>query len=289
MDPQKFLGREIGSATIIDELEEGAMSMVFLAFQKKLRRRVAVKILPKSKDISEDTKEMFNLEAIVVAGFSHPNIVPIFEIGETDDCFFQVIQIVNGSNLNSIIKNHLKNPLPHKRIMPIADSITLTLGTLAGLAYAHDQDVIHQDIKPDNILIEENSNRPMIADFGIAKTAQSKKQTDYVVGSPLYIAPERLKDQNVDCRSDIYSVGLVLYTMAAGVLPLSKREVMAVLKIKMKDPSLMFSKSPSKASPVIDNQLESIILKAISANPDDRYQDCREFINVLKEYRRDLE
>ncbi len=265
------------------------MSLVFLAFQKMLRRRVAVKILPKTKEISEDTRKMFNLEAIVVAGFSHPNIVPIFEIGETDDCFFQVMQIVNGSNLDLIVTNHLKNPLPHKRIMPIKNIIALTLGILDGLAYAHSEGVIHQDIKPGNILIEEKTNRPLIADFGIAKTAQSKKPTDYIVGSPLYMAPERLKYQNVDRRSDIYSVGLVLYTMAAGVLPLSDRDVMVVLKMKINNPSSMFSKRPSEASPVIDNRFESIILKAISGNPDDRYQDCEEFTNALKEYRRDLE
>lgn len=262
--------------------------MVFLAFQKMLRRRVAVKILPKTEDLSEDTRKMFNLEAIVVAGFSHPNIIPIFEIGETNDCFFQVMQIINGSNLNSIVTNHLKNPLPHKRIMPIKDGITLTLGILDGLAYAHSEDVIHQDIKPDNILVEEKTNRPMIADFGIAKTAQSQKPADHIIGSPLYMAPERLKDQNVDFRSDIYSVGLVLYTMAAGVLPLTEHDVMAVLKMKMNDPSSIFSKPPSEASPVIDNRFESIILKAISADPDDRYQDCVEFMNALKEYRRNL-
>ncbi len=264
------------------------MSMVFLAFQKTLRRRVAVKILPKSKSISDDARKMFNNEAIIVAGFSHPNIVPIFEIGETDDCFFQVIQIVVGNNLNTIIKNHLKNPLPQRRIMPVYDSITLTLSILDGLAYAHSQDVIHQDIKPDNILIEEKTNRPLIADFGIAKTPQSVKLTDYIVGSPLYMAPERLKDENVDFRSDIYSVGLVLYTMAAGVLPLAKRDVMVVLKMKMNNPSSIFSKPPSNASPVIDKPLESIILKAIAANPEDRYHDCDAFMNELKEYRRSL-
>ncbi len=263
--------------------------MVFLGFQRKLRRRVAVKILPKTAEISDDDGRMFHDEAIVVAGFSHPNIVPVFEMGETEDCFYQIMQIVNGSNLETVIENQRKNPLPYKRSVPIRKSIALTLGVLDGLAYAHTREVVHLDMKPGNILIEEHSNRPLITDFGIAKTAQSKKTSRYIVGSPLYLAPERLNRQHVDCRADIYSVGLVLYELAAGTLPLATREATEVLRRKVNDPSSLFCMPPAEASPQIDTLLERIILKAISAEPDLRYRDCREFMHALKEYRRTLE
>jgi serine/threonine-protein kinase len=235
--------------------------------------------------MNETTRELFTQEAEMVAVLSHPNIVPIFEMGEADDCYYQVIQLVKGEDLDSIIKRKAKNPLPGQRTLAPDECISIICQVLDGLGYAHDEGVVHQDIKPPNVLIEQRSRRPLIADFGIAKTAQSEiREEGTIVGSPLYMAPEHVASQTTDARSDIYSVGIMLYQMLAGDLPIIDREPMALLIRKIEAPDTLFSCSPSRATKAIDHALERIILRAIAANPDDRYESCALFNRELSEY-----
>jgi serine/threonine-protein kinase len=157
---------------------------------------------------------------------------------------------------------------------------------LDALAYAHEEGVVHQDIKPGNILIEERTGRPFLADFGIARSAMNAvgDESSMIMGTPLYIAPEQISEEPGDPRSDIYSAGTVLYEAIAGKLPFQKTTVEALLSLKMNDPAALFTMSPSQFCPAIDLSLEQIIMRAIAPRKEDRYPTCRAFHDALSAY-----
>jgi serine/threonine-protein kinase len=286
-DLSRFIGRELGSVTIVKELGRGAMGAVFVAIQRTLKRKVAVKILPKGSGMKGISSEQFRHEAESVAVLSHPNILPIFEMGEEEDCRYQIIQLVEGNDLETILNNRARNPVPSQRTMPVAECIDIVVQVLDGLEHAHRENVVHQDIKPSNILIEAASKRPLIADFGIAKSLEGEITEDGIVyGSPLYMAPERLSGGSSDHRVDIYAVGIMLYKMITGRLPLTESNMMKLLFRKKDGYGAVFTCLPSAASPRIDRSLERILLRAIATNPDERYQFCRVLSQDLQKYRR---
>lgn len=277
-DYNKLIGRELGNVTILKELGHGNRGFVYTGFQKSLKRQVGIKILPKLDSTSQKQREQFREEAEIVAGLSHANIIPIFEMGEDDEFYFLIMQLVSGSDLNKLIKQRQKYPLPSKQILPLKQSINYLIQILDGLGYAHSQGVIHQDIKPANILIEHHSQRPLIADFGIAKTIQcARKDPNVIIGSPVYLSPEQASGEDTDLRTDIYSVGVVLFKMLTGNLPRRQESVDQILTRKIEQPETFFTCPPSEASPIINKDLEQIILHAIEPSREKRYQDCFAF------------
>ncbi len=287
-DYDSFIGRELGNVTIIKELGRGNRGVVFTGFQKSLKRKVAVKILPKIQTTTEEDHRRFMDEAEIIAVLSHPNIIPIFEMGEEKDFYFQVMQLITGSDLNKIIKKRLKHPVSSKQLLPVEQTVDIVIQVLDGLGYAHEESIIHQDIKPANILMEERRGRPLIADFGIAKTIQMKSNTpiDVIVGSPVYISPEQASAETTDKRTDIYSVGVMLFKMLTGELPRRKEKVAQILLRKIHEPDTFFTQSPSETSPLINSEMERIILSAIEPDMDKRYKDCRPFMEDLISYRK---
>lgn len=284
---RRFIGRELGSVTVVKELGRGAMGAVFVAVQRSLKRRVAVKILPKGSGVNKISSEQFRHEAESIAVLSHPNILPIFEMGEEKDCWYQIIQLVEGNDLETILNNRARNPIPSQRTMPIIECIDITIQVLDALEHAHRENVVHQDIKPSNILVEASSKRTLIADFGIAKSIEGEITEDGIVyGSPLYMAPERISGNGSDHRVDIYAVGIMLYKMLVGRLPLVENNMMKLLFKKEKGYGAVFSCLPSAASPLIDRGLERILLRAIATNPNERYQFSRVLMQDLEKYRR---
>jgi serine/threonine-protein kinase len=149
-----YIGKDFGNITIVKEIGRGAMGIVLLGYQKTLKRQVAVKILPKAVNHDASTWELFRDEAETVAVLSHPNIVPIFEMGENEDCYFQVMLLIEGENLRTIIKSRLNHPLPSKRLIPLHETADILITMLDALAYAHEEGVVHQDVKPSNIIID---------------------------------------------------------------------------------------------------------------------------------------
>jgi len=278
----RFIGRELGPATILKKLNEKAGELVFLAFQRTLRRQVAVKVLLKSQKSAPIKKEWFEREARIVAGLAHPNIVPIFEIGEAEDCYFQVIQIVEGTDLASVIKNRLKHPIPARRLMPLKDAVGVVLKILNGLAYAHEEGVVHLDMKPANILLESRAGRPLIADFGIASILEGEIPKGIIVGSPLYMAPERISNRNRDKLADVYSMGILLFELLAGELPLREKTVKGILRLKKRDPDNLFLQKPSQVTPRLSPVYDQIIARATATTPQDRYRDCSLFAAALE-------
>ncbi|MBD3420908.1 MAG: protein kinase [Chitinivibrionales bacterium] len=284
-DPNTFIGREFGSFTILKLIGKGAAGLVFSGFQKNLRRQVAIKVMLKTDQVNEAARRLFHQEAQIIAGLNHPNIIPIFDMGEAEDCYYQVIQIITGPDLDHVIKNRLKNPLPQRRLLPINEIFRISKQILEGLGYAHEEGLVHQDIKPANILMEEKTQRPLIVDFGIAKTRFSEvKQEGVIVGSPMYIAPEQIENVKTDHRADVFSVGVMLFQMLAGRLPLAVKDPITLLARKLQDPLSIYKTRPVEASPLIDKELEMILVSSMMLNPDKRFQNCYEFRDALIAY-----
>ena len=284
-DPAEYIGKVFGNITLLSMIGKGAMGAVFIGFQQSLKRKVAVKIFPKVFSESSTMRLRFRDEAETVAVLNHPNIIPVFDMGETDDLLFIIMQLVEGEDLRTFIHRHQLHPVPSRRGITVQNGLQIMIPILDALAFAHSEGVIHRDIKPANILIDSRQTRPFLADFGIASTQHSDNDTsDTILGTPLYIAPEQVWGHRVDARADIYSAGIVLFELIAGKLPLSKTSLNDVIRLKMYDPEQFFSCSPSDACDKIDSELEEIILKATAPERDKRYSNCVSFLDELKIY-----
>lgn len=280
-----LIGNEIGSSTIIRELARGGMSIIFIAFQRTLKRQIAVKVLPK-KLITAKTATLFQQEAESAAILYHPNIIPIYEVGETDDFLFFTMQLVAGDTLSSLLKKTVKNIIPSRRILPVERSIKLMFQVLDALDYAHRQQIVHRDIKPGNILLDNVSNRPIVTDFGIAKVLRSDEDSKPVIqGTPVYMAPEQIINRDVDGRADVYAAGVMFFQMLVEKLPMpSFKTTVSLLKHKLKSKDGVFFCKPSELNSVLHHDMDEIVLKATSHNPEDRYGTAREFIKDLEYY-----
>lgn len=285
-EPREFIGKEVNNVTLVELIGRGAMGAVFVGYQKSLKRKVAIKIFPKEAAEDGSYKIQFRDEAEIVAGLNHPNIVTVFDMGDTEQFLFITMQLVVGEDLRSLIHRHQLHPVPARRTIDLRKVLSLMIPVLDALAYAHDEGVVHQDIKPGNILIEERTGRSFLADFGIARSAMNAKDDEesMVMGTPLYIAPEQISEERSDPRSDIYSAGTVLYEAIAGKLPFQKTTIEALLNLKMNDPAKLYTTLPSQFCPAIDTDLEKIILQAIAPRKEDRFQTCRIFHQLLSAY-----
>ncbi len=284
-DLSQYIGANIGTITLVKLLGQGGMGAVFIGYQATLKRQVAVKILPKSVASTARAQQMFRDEAETIGILSHPNIVPVYEMGETSDFFFQVMQLVVGHDLRTIIRKARKHPVPTKRILPVTETFQYICQILDALGYAHEEGVFHQDIKPANILVDDRFRRALVADFGIARTVWAEYSAKpMLVGTPVYMSPEQAACAAIDGRTDIYSVGVMLFEMTAGLLPMHKESVTDLVKRKKTEPDTFFTARPSEINSSINSELEVIIIKAIAANPDNRFADCMEFKTVLENY-----
>lgn len=284
-DATRYIGHTLGNVTIVKELGRGSMGIVYIGYQKSLKRQVAVKMLPKVRVTDEFFSRQFREEAEIIAVLSHPNIIPIFEMGEHEEYYYQVMQLIGGADLSSVLKRRLRHPVVSKRLLPLEQTLKLVTDVLDGLGYAHEEGVVHQDIKPGNILVEQRRGRPLIADFGIAKAAQAEYQAEgLVVGSPTYLSPEQAAGRETDHRTDIYAVGIMLFEMLAGDLPIRREGAKNMIIRKIRQPDTFFTAPPSGFSPLIDDRLEEIILRAVRPDPAERYPDCESLREVLLDY-----
>src|SRR3954468_22976182 len=198
------------------ELEElvgkGGMSTVYRAKDRLLERTVAIKLLHEHFSRDEDYVERFRREARAVARLSHPNIVTVIDRGEDAGRQFIVFEYIDGENLKQLVER--EGPLP------VADALELALGVARGLAFAHEQGLVHRDVKPQNVLLN-GDGRPKVTDFGIARSLDvaGVTQTGTVMGTSHYMAPEQASGRRVDAQSDVYSFGAVLYELLTGEVP----------------------------------------------------------------------
>lgn len=284
---EHLIGMEVGTATLLKELARGGMAIVFIAFQRTLKRQIAVKILPK-KMITRKSADMFQQEAETSAILSHPNIITVYEVGDTDEFLFIAMQLIHGKTLAEYIEAARKNPIPSRRGISLSNALRVICQVLDALHYAHQQGIVHRDIKPANILVENHTKRPIVTDFGIAKILQDedgKPQT--IHGTPLFMAPEQILGKEIDGRSDMYAVGVMLYQMLVPQLPLPKFASKAdLLKHKVLNKNGLFLKWPSEMNIGAPPELDAILQKALATDPQQRHADCHRFRESLEDFRR---
>ena len=280
-----IIGKQIGTSIVLSELARGSMAIVFVAYQKTLKRRIAVKILPKSF-LTSKSAQLFQQEAESAAILSHPNIIPIYEVGETKEFLFFTMQLIQGFPLTQLLNMAQKQVLPSKRLIPLKQTIQFVTQILDALQYAHQQDIIHRDIKPDNILIEKHSHRPIITDFGVAKVLREEREDhSMMLGTPLYMAPEQIIGETRGARSDIYAIGIMLFQMLVPKLPLPEFDSFdALLKYKLLNKKGLFKKKPSELNPSLRKEMDKIVSKAIKYEAENRYNNCQEFKSELEWY-----
>ncbi|HRC75388.1 MAG TPA: protein kinase, partial [Kouleothrix sp.] len=253
----------LGQYHLIEPIGHGGMSTVYKAYQASLDRYVAVKVLTASHDPQFASR--FRREARAVAALQHPNILPIYDYGEEGALAYFVMQYVeNGVTL----QDRLGTPMPPTEAVPLIGQV------LSALEYAHRRGIVHRDIKPANVLLPAPS-WAMLADFGIAKLVNDSQHltlTGFIVGTAAYMAPEQAAGRPVDARTDLYSIGVVLYELLAGQPPFYADTPMALLTQHVYDPP----PPPRTINPQIHPAVEEALLQALAKHPDDRYQSAGE-------------
>ncbi|MHB1223272.1 MAG: serine/threonine-protein kinase [Gemmatimonadaceae bacterium] len=255
------------------EIGRGGSAVVYRAMDVRLRRRVAVKVLPPELAYREEVRSRFHREAQTAAQLGHPNIVPIYLVDERDGLAYFVMQLVDGESLAGLLR---REPRP-----PIAMVRRLLREVSDALAHAHAHGVIHRDVKPDNILLDAESGRAMVTDFGIARAIEEGSRltlTGIAVGTPAYMSPEQaLGEREVDARSDIYSLGVVAYQMLAGEPPFRASNTPAMLMKHISD-------TPAPLAPLrpdVPPALLAAVERALAKKPEDRWPDLREFRDAI--------
>lgn len=266
-----LIGQIIGPYQITERLGRGGMAEVYKAFHKDLEVYRAIKFIRPELGMSEDFRIRFLKEAQGVARLHHPNIIGIHDFGASEDRYYMVMELVEGRSLKDILKNDGQ--------MSIDRSVALVKSVAGALAYAHDQGLIHRDIKPDNIMVDARG-RPVLMDFGIAKliTSDAKiTQTGHLIGTPAYMAPEQSRALEVGPPTDIYALSVVLFEMLTGHTPFEADTPMAVVLKSLSDPMPM----PRSFNAKISEELQGVILKGTARDMKDRYQSAMEFSAAL--------
>ncbi len=285
MNLNHLIGKKVGSSTLLAEIARGSMGAVFVGYQSSLKRQIAVKILPKSI-MTPQTARSFQQEAELAAILSHPNIIPVYEVGDAEDFLFLAMQLVKGKPLSYYIKRSHKNVLLSKRTLPLNITLKIIISVLNALDYAHSQSIIHRDIKPENLLIEGYKNRPIIVDFGLAQVSQKTDETSTVIsGTPKYMAPEQILNSEVDGRADIYATATMLFEMLTPEPLFSDfKSIQDLLSRKINQKDGLFANKPSEMNPGLNKEMDRIISIALSYDPETRYATCREFRDQLERY-----
>jgi len=276
-DPQRAaLERAIGAQyDIVRLLGRGGMGAVYLAREKALERAVAIKVLPPETATDVDTRERFRREARVAAKLTHPNIVPLHTFGDVEGMLYFVMGYVKGESLAERMRREGKLPEEDVRriLAEVADA----------LHYAHKQGVVHRDIKPDNILIDDESGRPMLTDFGVAKARASGAtltEAGAVVGTPYYMSPEQASGaRDIDGRSDLYSLGVMGYQMLAGRLPFEGESFQDVIVQHVtQEPAPLAALVPEAPA-----DLAAAVMRCLAKDPGKRWEDGHQLREAVGE------
>jgi tRNA A-37 threonylcarbamoyl transferase component Bud32 len=255
----------------MNQVGKGGMATVYKAYQAAMDRYVAIKVLPSRLAETSEFMGRFQQEARIIANLEHPHILPVFDYGESDGISYLVMRYLEAGTLKDKMN---AGPLPLAEIDRLFSQLADALG------YAHGNGVIHRDLKPSNVLVDSQGN-VFLTDFGIAKLLEGSvkfTQTDAIIGTPDYISPEQAQGQPADQRSDIYSLGIILYEMLTGRVPFTADTPMAVILKHVSAPLPLPSSVKADVSPAI----ERVILRALSKNPKDRFATAAEFVSAWK-------
>lgn len=264
-----------GRYEIEKELGRGAMGVVYQAHDPQIDRRVALKVLRSDRVTSEDFAQRFLKEARAIGRLSHPNIVTVFDVGHDHETVYIAMEFLDGRPLDEVLK---------EKPLEIKDIVNIGIQVAQSLDYAHGQGIVHRDIKPSNIMITSNG-AVKITDFGIARiedpAAAQLTQAGEILGTPTYMSPEQVKGQTVDRRSDLYSLGVILYEISTGRRPFTGKNIASIFNaITSDDPE-----DPMALEPFVarggSRALSELILKCLSKAPEDRFQNGKSMAQAL--------
>ena len=259
-----------GRYEILEKIGSGGMSVVYKAKCHTLNRLVAIKVLKEEFASDENFVSKFKMEAQAAARLSHPNIVNVYDVVDEENLHYIVMELIEGITLKSYIEK--------KELLDSKEAIGIAIQVAQGIAAAHEQHIIHRDIKPQNIIISKDG-KVKVADFGIARAVSSQTvNSSAAVGSVHYISPEQARGGYCDERSDIYSFGITLYEMVTGRVPFEGDNTVAVALAHLEDPVV----PPGDYNPQVYPGLEDIILKCTKKKPDRRYGSMEEVIHDLR-------
>ena len=263
-------GQTIGGYEIAEEIGQGGMAVVYRAYQPQLERWVAVKILQATGASGEEFLARFRREARAIAALRHPNILTIYDYGEEEGIAYIVMEYVPGGTLKTRLTGQ-----------PIdwPDVATLVIPVGRALAYAHSQGIVHRDVKPANVLLPR-PDWPLLADFGLVKLVGHQRgitRPGISIGTPAYLSPEQAAGEDIDHRSDVYGLGIVLYELLTGHIPFEAKSPIDMMILRMQGPPT----PPRRFNPRISPALEAVILRALARDPAARHPTMEALVNDL--------
>lgn len=266
----QWMPEKIGNYEIIGRLGKGGMGDIYKATQKSLNRTVALKVLSPQMGRSDEFSKRFEIEARAISMLQHQNIVSIYEFGEEDGLKYFAMQFVDGEDLGK--------KLPQRKQLPLSEIIDYSKQICRGLRYAHNKNIIHRDIKPQNVLIDKN-NICRLSDFGIAKIYAETNitMTGMAVGTPEYMSPEQAEGDDLDAQTDIYSLGIVVYEMLTKNPPFTGKNPVAIAYKQVHELPI----PPSALRKDTPKRLELIVLKALKKNRMERYKTIEDMLDDL--------
>jgi serine/threonine protein kinase len=267
-------GRNLGKYRVLEPLGRGGMARVYRAYHPQLDRYVAIKVLRSDLVEEEEFLVRFQREARAVAALRHPNIVQAFDFDTQGDIYYMVMELLEGDTL----RTRLNDYRARGERMPLGEGVRVLRDTLAGLAYAHCESMVHRDVKPANILLTSRG-QAVLTDFGIAQIIGGTRYTVHgaLMGTLAYMSPEQGLEGQCDARSDLYSLGIVFYEMLTGNPPFDAETPLAILMKHVNDPL----PPPRKDEPAIPKPFERVVLKVLSKRPQYRYQSAEEMADAL--------
>lgn len=271
-----MIGNRLGNYEIVEEVGRGGMAAVYRAYDPKLDRFVAIKVILRGIALDAASLERFNREARVIARLEHPHLIPVYDYDGQNDPPYIVMRFMESGTL--------KDVMDKAGALPINEVIFIYRQIASALDYAHKRGIIHRDIKPSNIMIDQDGNA-FLTDFGIARLMESTDsthgltQTGYAVGTPGYMSPEQGLGEGVDGRTDIYAMGVMLFQLLTGKMPYSAETPMAVILKHIQEPV----PSVIALMPELNEEIDAIIQKAMAKKPLDRYENATELANALTE------
>lgn len=269
----------LGRYEIVSELGQGAMGVVYKATDPLIDRVVAIKTisLNLAQEEREEYEARFYQEAKAAGRLSHPNIVTIFDVGRSGDIAYIAMEFLQGRELRDILNDG--------QLLPVDQALDIVAQVATGLSYAHDHDIVHRDVKPSNVMVGQDGH-VKITDFGIARMASAgvRTQTGMVLGSPKYMSPEQVTGKAIDRRSDVFSLGVMLYEVLTGQPPFMGENVNAIMYQTLN----AIPAPPSTLNPAVPDMLNFIVAKALAKDVDVRYQDAKELANDLRACRDSL-
>ncbi len=264
---------QLGRYEILGELGQGAMGVVYKARDPLIDRVVAIKTINLSLalDEKEEYEARFYQEAKAAGRLNHPNIVTIYDVGKSGDIAYIAMEFLEGRELRDILND--------RALLPIDQVLNIVAQVAQGLAYAHEHDIIHRDVKPSNIMVIRDGHAK-ITDFGIARMASAsvRTQTGMVLGSPKYMSPEQVMGKSIDQRSDIFSLGVMLYEMLTGQAPFTGENVNAIMYQTLN----AVPAPPNTLNPEVPEMVNFIVAKALAKAVEDRYQNAKDFAVDLR-------